>query len=139
MKKRFGVIVITAVFYLLMLLATAASKIHYRNSLAEVTIKAVETGFAKVDGVNTSVALVPEGMNPEKLFTVVKTEVNGTFRFLAKELPDVRVTCSEDGKNYLSGEEIGFGTVLVLEGAEKLCEGKEVKVRNEEDLPSWWE
>lgn len=139
MRKRLGVVLTAIVFYLLMLFLTIFSRINYRNSLTEVTVKLLENGFVKVDGENTSVALVPEKFGSEKFFTIVRTEVNGSVRLLAKELSDVKITCSEDGKKYLSGAGIGFGTVVVLEGSEELCEGKEVKVLNEEELPSWWE
>lgn len=139
MTRRFRVLVVTAVFYLLMFLLTVFSKMNYRNSLTEVTVKSLEIGYVKVDGASTSVAMAPDGLDAEKVFTIERTEINGTVRMLARRLTDVKSGCTEEGKKYLSGAGIGFGTVVVLEGSEELCEGKEVKVLNEEELPSWWE
>lgn len=138
MTKRIKLFIITAVFYLLMLFLTVFSKLHYRNSLTEVTVTIPQFGYVQEDGVNTAVSLIPESMAGGDFFTIERAEVNGTLRLLAKRLADVQTGRTERGEYYLKGEGLRFDTVLVSEGAEGLYDGKEVKVRNEEDLPSWW-
>lgn len=138
MKNRKIITIISITFYLSMIILTIGSKKVYYDSQTEVTVLTPDVGFVEEDGVRYSVIFISDEMAKNPLFMLVKNEKNGTVRILAKELMNVKIGVDVHNRFFVYGENIGYQTILVEEGVNSLYDGKEVRIRNEENVPPWW-
>ncbi len=136
MRKKTIILVVSGLFYLIMLLlAVFARKLH-TAALPHVRIGYLEQKTFTVEEGRVYLPALPEELYGKPLYYVSEEEKNGEIRYVAKGL-EATVAAEEQGGYYGVLDGISGFTALIVEGFEELEEGREVFVENEEEIKSW--
>ena len=134
-KKKLLLAVIGLFYFGMALFAISAKKLH-TASLPRVRIGYLEQRSFFVEGNQNVLPALPRELCETELYYLSEEEKNGEVRYIARNLNGV--TLGEEENGYCPVLD-GMSAIwpLITAGAEKLTDGQEVFVENEEDLKSW--
>lgn len=135
-KKKLLLAVIGLFYFGMALFAISAKKLH-TASLPRVRIEYLEQRVFYVGESQTFLPALPREFLGTELYYLSEEEKNGEVRYIARSLDGV--TLGEEENGYCPVTD-GMSALwpLITAGAEKLTDGQEVFVENEEDLKSWY-
>lgn len=136
MRKKNVLFVVGGLFYLCMAFLTLSAKRLHTVSLTKVTIGYPEQRVFSGGQTHRYLPALPQELCGKELYYLSEEEKNRETRYIVRELG--RVILGEAENGYCPVLE-GLSAVwpLITESTEKLTDGQEVFVENEEDLKSW--
>lgn len=137
MGKKKMLLAVVVLFYLGMALLAITVKPIHTASLPRVRIGYLEQRVFSVGEGIIYLPALPRELSETELYYLSEEEKNGEVRYIARKVDELILGKEENGYNpVLDGMSAFFP--LITEGTEKLIDGQEVFVENEEDIKSWY-
>ncbi len=134
-RKKILFAVIVLFYFGMALLAVFAKKLH-TASLSKVRIAYLEQRVFNVGESQSFLPALPREFLGTELYYLSEEEKNGEVRYIARSLDGVILGEEENGYCPVTDGMSAFWPLITV-GTEKLKDGQEVFVENEEDLKSW--
>lgn len=135
--KKVTLLVISALFYVGMLLFTVVARKVHEAGLPKVTGCYPEM-YSYSDGATSGFkAGIPLYLKDKPLFQIAVREKNGELRYYAELVTEFEVL-EEQEEVYLVDGGVNSYQMIISEGMEAVEDGSEVVLLNEEDFKSWY-